>query len=569
MPLYTLPPFIRILIVALSVFLAGTPAFSQDLSASQIRNIRETQALLVTNPEKAYRMAQEMAHSPNEGYRLSGEYYIANYHYNQSDYRLAEKELVQLLERLAQKGNPHYAGLKAMCVNKLFYLHKNLGEYGRALYYLEKYKSGFPANRFAEQYGIAKIALGDYARGIAMLKKAAATSPHLQLGIGENKAMNDKLFADKFNAIGEAYQRYYIQAEKAALIDSADLYFDKAAARMTQNGFEVAYTKALLNMHRAKSAALRGQYETALALYRDGKHYKAARRNIRTVQLFDLGMADCFYHLQQYDSALVYSQRFIRNYAVTGISKENLLIAYNILSKSYDRKGDSKKANHYAQKSLELIASMEKIKNTSLDFVHNYDLQNIQAESEAILSQKNYFRGSLFGILAILAVVAGSFYYYYQLQRKKHRRFLAIIARLKEPASVKKSAIEEAMPAAKPTLDAEFIEKTSQGLQKLAHKEAYLQPHFKLAFVAKKLHTNTAYLSQYFNQVEQKTFSEYVQELRIHYVLRKLNDSAHFRNYTLQAIAEEVGYKDATAFVRVFKKQTGLSPAYYIDELKK
>lgn len=86
--------------------------------------------------------------------------------------------------------------------------------------------------------------------------------------------------------------------------------------------------------------------------------------------------------------------------------------------------------------------------------------------------------------------------------------------------------------------------------------------------MAKKLNTNTAYLSQYFNQVMQKTFSEYTQELRIQYVLQKLVDAPYFRKYTLQAIAEEVGYKDAKTFVRVFKKQTGLSPNYYIEKLE-
>jgi len=108
----------------------------------------------------------------------------------------------------------------------------------------------------------------------------------------------------------------------------------------------------------------------------------------------------------------------------------------------------------------------------------------------------------------------------------------------------------------------------ASGLKKLEQKEVFLDPNFKLAFVAKKLNTNTAYLSQYFNQVMQKTFSEYTQELRINYVLQKLIDAPYFRKYTLQAIAEEVGYKDANTLVRVFKKQTGLSPNYYIEKLK-
>ena len=136
------------------------------------------------------------------------------------------------------------------------------------------------------------------------------------------------------------------------------------------------------------------------------------------------------------------------------------------------------------------------------------------------------------------------------------------------PTVIKNIPIDTIEEQQKQTIDEDLIEKITVGLNKLELKEAFLDPNFKLAFVAKKLNTNTAYLSQYFNQVIQKTFSEYTQELRIQYVLQKLNDAPYFRKYTLQAIAEEVGYKDANTFVRVFKKQTGLSPNYYIEKLE-
>ena len=118
-------------------------------------------------------------------------------------------------------------------------------------------------------------------------------------------------------------------------------------------------------------------------------------------------------------------------------------------------------------------------------------------------------------------------------------------------------------------LPAAYIEKISAGLDKLEKKKLFLKPDFKLAFVAKKLNTNTAYLSQYFNQHKKLSFSDYAQELRIQYALKELRDNLKFRNYTLQAIAEEIGYADARTFVRIFKKQTGLTPNYYLEELNK
>lgn len=548
--------------------------FAQELSESEISRTRSIQENLISNPEKAYAEALEISNSKNELFRFYGKYYVANFFYNKSEFIQSKKLLIALIESIEKskmdKSSKVYQDLLGMCVNKLFYIHKNLGEYDLALFYLDKYKNSVPNNHFNEQYGSIKVAMGDYVNGIALLKRELKTSHHLKLGVGEKKVMNKKLFADKYNIIGEAYQKYYIQSKKKVLLDSANHYFNVAATMMLQDNFQPEYTKALLSMREAKSAALAGNYEKSLSLYRKRKKYPVIQDNIRTEQLFDLGMADCFHHLKQVDSALFYCNKYVESYQITKVSKENLLMTYNIMTQCYNEKNDAKNAYRYAQKSLELIQSIEGIKSKSLNFLHNYDLKIIKEESNKVIASKNYFKISLFGILILFAVVVYSFYYYYKNQKEKHYRFLKIIQDLKESKTSEISIlqIDKTEPQPKQTLDEELIEKIAQGLKKLELKETFLDPNFKLAFVAKKLNTNTAYLSQYFNQVMQKTFSEYTQELRIHYVLQKLKDAPYFRKYTLQAIAEEVGYKDANTLVRVFKKQTGLTPNYYIEKLE-
>ena len=548
--------------------------FSQNLSEAEIKKTRSIQEQLISEPEKAYVAALEISKSKNQLFSFFGKYYVANYFYNKSEFNHAKQLLLTLIDSI-EKSDPEKANkvnqdLIGMCVNKLFYIHKNLGEYDLALLYLDKYKKRVPSNHFNEQYGLIKVAMGDYINGIALLKRELKTTPHLKLGVGEKKVMNKKLFADKYNIIGEAYQKYYIQSKKAILLDSANYYFNVAAKMMLEDNFYPEYTRALLSMREAKSAALAGEYIKSLSLYRERKKFPSIQANIRTEQLFDLGMADCFHHLKEVDSAIYYCKKYIKNYQITKVSKENLLMAYNIMTQCYSAKKDNKNAYLYAQKSLELIQSIGGIKNKSLNFLHNYDLNKIKEESNSIIASKNYFKISLFSILIVLSFVIFSFYYYYKLQKEKHYRFLKIIQNLKESknSEISNPQIDKTEAQPKQIIDEELIEKIGLGLKKLEQKETFLDPNFKLAFVAKKLNTNTAYLSQYLNQIMQKTFSEYTQELRIQYVLQKLNDAPHFRKYTLQAIAEEVGYKDANTFVRVFKKQTGLTPNYYIEKLK-
>lgn len=560
-------------IYSLVFLISFTSALSQELNEFEIKRTRRIQELLISNPSKAYSEALEISKSKNKLFSLYGQYYVACSFYNQSEFIHSKKLLIKLLDNIEKDkqsiSEKVYQDLIGICVNKLFYIHKNLGEYDLALFYLDRYKNKVPENRLNEQYGLIKVAMGDCIHGIPLLKRELKTSPHLKLGVGEKKIMNKKLFADKYNIIGEAYQKYYIQTKKNIFLDSANYYFNVAAKMMIQDNFYPEYTKVLLCMREAKSAALAGNYAESLSLYKKGIKYPSTQDNVRTIQLFDLGMADCFHHLNEIDSAIFYCKKYVDSYQKTKVSKENLLMAYNIMTQCYSKKNDSKKAYLYAQKSLELIQSIEKIKNKSLNFLHNYDLNLIKEESKNIIASKNYFKISLFGILLLLALVVYSFYYYYKNQKEKHYRFLKIIQDLKESKVADNNLeIDKVETQSRQTIDEELIEKIATGLAKLEQKESFLDPNFKLAFVAKKLNTNTAYLSQYFNQVMQKTFSEYTQELRIHYVLQKLKDSPYFRKYTLQAIAEEVGYKDANTLVRVFKKQTGLSPNYYIEKLE-
>lgn len=558
----------------LFLFFFCSQVFAQELNESQIAITRNIQELLISNPNQAYAEALKISDSEDELFGFFGQYYVANYFYNQSEFTHSKQLLIKLIDTIEKskfvKSSKVHQDLIGMCVNKLFYIHKNLGEYDLALFYLDKYKKSVPNHSFNEHYGLVKVAMGDYVNGIALFKKELKTSSHLQLGKGEKKTMNKKLFADKYNIIGEAYQMYFIQSKNKTVLDSANYYFTYAAKMMLEDHFYPEYTKALLNMRLAKSAALSGDYVTSLSLYRMREKYPIIKEHIRTEQLFDLGMADCFHHLKQVDSALFYSKKYIESYEKTKVSKENLLMAYNIMSQCYSKKSDNRNAYLYAQKSLDLIHSTEDIKNKSLHFLHNYDLEGIKAESKKIIASKNYFRISLISILIVFAGVVFGFYYYYKLQKEKHYRFLKIIQKLKQSNKPEITTISIDKPEIQPkqTIDKDLIEKFTLGLKKLEQKESYLDPNFKLAFVAKKLNTNTAYLSHYFNQVMQKTFSEYTQELRTHYVLQKLKDAPYFRKYTLQAIAEEVGYKDANTFVRVFKKQTGISPNYYIEKLE-
>ena len=73
-------------------------------------------------------------------------------------------------------------------------------------------------------------------------------------------------------------------------------------------------------------------------------------------------------------------------------------------------------------------------------------------------------------------------------------------------------------------------------LDKLETSLYFLNSSCSLQNVAKKIKTNTSYLSKIIGTHKGKKFTEYINELRIQYVLKRLKEDSKFRKYSIKNI---------------------------------
>ena len=71
-----------------------------------------------------------------------------------------------------------------------------------------------------------------------------------------------------------------------------------------------------------------------------------------------------------------------------------------------------------------------------------------------------------------------------------------------------------------------------------------------------------------FNKNYNEPFKQYFTRLRIEHVVNLLKTKPKFRLYSMQALAEEIGYNSTSAFTRAFKKQVGVSPSVFLKTLE-
>jgi AraC-like DNA-binding protein len=104
-------------------------------------------------------------------------------------------------------------------------------------------------------------------------------------------------------------------------------------------------------------------------------------------------------------------------------------------------------------------------------------------------------------------------------------------------------------------------------LESLMQKnKIFTNPELKLAELSKEVGLPPHQVSKLINEKMGKSFTEYINELRVAEFIKRLKDHK-YASYSIFGIALDVGFNSKSSFNTAFKKITGKSPsAYKSDE---
>lgn len=258
---------------------------------------------------------------------------------------------------------------------------------------------------------------------------------------------------------------------------------------------------------------------------------------------------------------------------------------YYYLAKSYKELGNTEEAIKYYDKAQEIGNENDKKRDEiNANLVKKYDLVELKEEIEELqYKSKKTKVFYLLGMLLLGIIIVGLILFNKKQQRKNKARFALLMQQLDEKREKGKLRTEikhverkiEAVIEPKESSKikpAEIDPKMQEILKKLEEfeeKELFISNDNTLVEVAKKIQTNTTYLSKVINTHKEKSFTSYITDLRVDYAIERLSHDRKFRSFTIGAIAQEVGFKRSESFAKAFKVKTGLYPSYFIKELEK
>lgn len=278
---------------------------------------------------------------------------------------------------------------------------------------------------------------------------------------------------------------------------------------------------------------------------------------------------------KNYERGIAILQQGLDDYKVTAAEEGFMRDYYEKLAEAYKNTGNFEKASFYFEKYLDSKAEFTKLKESAKESFLKKERENFKKDFEAIISENKKSQSTLNYLLLggsiIILVLLFFLLKFYRNKKANEIKFEALLTKIKaaeKPENIidtKDEVLEETNSS---DVSDEVTAQILEGLKKLEEKEYFLKQECSSYNVAKKIGTNTSYLSKVINSHYGKNFNTYINDLRINYAIVRLKNDVIFRSYSIQSIAEELGYKSADSFSKYFKKDTGLNPSFYIKEIK-
>lgn len=206
------------------------------------------------------------------------------------------------------------------------------------------------------------------------------------------------------------------------------------------------------------------------------------------------------------------------------------------------------------------------------------ELMQVQlAQKEEIIKHERAQR-TLISIISVFIIFFFILIVFLQRRRVQNAKRLVqqyeTILKLKKVETRRASSLQEPKTenVKKDLIVSEMSAKLMPEIERLFNEEKiYKRQGLTMDDVAKMLNTNRQYLSIVFNEGYQTKFPEFVKTFRIDAAIEMFKEShksKKYAHYTLQAIAEEVGFIGKNSFSTAFKEITGVTPTEYLKTLK-
>lgn len=287
-------------------------------------------------------------------------------------------------------------------------------------------------------------------------------------------------------------------------------------------------------------------------------------------EIFYIGMS--YWKLGNKKEAVKYFEKLDKEYYKDKNQDPQFRPAYELLIEYYASKNNTDKQLEYINKLMYLDKSYEKNYKYLFAKIHKeYDSQKLIDEKNSIEnSLKIHQYLTLFVIIISIVLISFSTFKYFQMQRKYKERFEQIISKNTEIEKIPVTFVEEdkTLTPKIAGISESTITNILEELEIFEKEQQFLDSKITQKLLSEKLGTNPTYLSKIINAYKGKNFSNYLNDLRLEYIVELLKTEHQFLEKEIKELANIAGFKNAEAFSDNFQRKFEIKPSYFIKMMK-
>ncbi|OCB73186.1 hypothetical protein B0A79_15290 [Flavobacterium piscis] len=286
----------------------------------------------------------------------------------------------------------------------------------------------------------------------------------------------------------------------------------------------------------------------------------------------------CYWSLHQKEKALTYFQRVDKIFNEKKILRPDLRQAFELMINYYKTKKDFNKQLYYVDQLLKADTLLTETNKYIVGKIHKqYDTKELLLEKERItmenekmvaeLHWEKYYHWIFAGVILLLFMVLLAVTYRYQKIRKKYKKNYQFHVEEQQKAKDKPKAPTEKVPIK--NINSETVALLLKHFENFEKDKKFLDKDWNLSSLSSAFNTNPKYVSNILEHFRTKGINEYINGLRIDYIINLLQTESKFKHYTYEALAKEAGFSTTERFKKAFLAKMGFSPSFFINKLKK
>lgn len=405
------------------------------------------------------------------------------------------------------------------------------------------------------KYNIAVIKsyLGFYDEAISLLKecivyfKDNGTRPYL------NSLHSLGLCYNKIGDYGQCSQTNTLGLSESVRLQNKDMVPYFIHSEGINQYFKHNYATAIKNL------------QASLELIIKNKDFAS-----ESIANFYIGKS--FWKQNKYEKALPYFEKVDQIFRDKGYIRPDLRETYELLIQYYKTK-DNLQGQLY---SIDQLLKADDLLNESYKYlvskIHKeYNTKELLFEKEKIHAQflKEKQHVYFFICVVIVLFIISFFLSYRHLKNRRlyKQKFDELMLRINSDNKSKPKAKSEKNQIM--DINHETVANILKQLEKFEYAQKFLEKDLTLSKLAVRFNSNPKYLSLIISHYRDKSFSKYINDLKIDYLVNLLKTDKRFRSYSNLALAEEAGFTSTQRFAHAFLSKTEISATYFIEQIKK